>query len=198
MSLPVALTRLRITIRQADRWHGRPLYEAIVERARKNGLAAERVWKGIVGFGVDSRLCDRHALAVSEDLPVLGVAAVQLAVAIIIVASVWVAPFSERFFIPENFSRELRFRRGRFHTTGSAPSNTHDVAALTARRSSSTPRSRTSQFAHRCQNRARTPADRRRACSSLTVPIQTGTPRLRRSRPASFEPALTNRDASTC
>lgn len=62
---------LRIFIGEADRWHGRPLYEAIVEEARKRGLAGATVWKGFMGFGAHSRMHTAKILRLSEDLPVL-------------------------------------------------------------------------------------------------------------------------------
>ena len=45
---------LRIFIGESDRWHGKPLYEAIVEVARREGLAGATVIRGIEGFGADS------------------------------------------------------------------------------------------------------------------------------------------------
>jgi PII-like signaling protein len=51
--------------------HGRPLYQAIVERVRKEGLAGATVLRGIEGFGADSRLHTSRILRLSEDLPVV-------------------------------------------------------------------------------------------------------------------------------
>lgn len=62
---------LRIFIGESDRWHGRPLYQAIVERVRQEGLAGATVIRGIEGFGADSRLHTARILRLSEDLPVL-------------------------------------------------------------------------------------------------------------------------------
>ena len=53
------------------RWHGKPLYQAIVERVRKEGLAGATVLRGIEGFGADSRLHTSRILRLSEDLPVV-------------------------------------------------------------------------------------------------------------------------------
>lgn len=64
-------TLLRIFIGESDRWHGRPLYEAIVEHTRKEGLAGATVLRGIEGFGADSRLHTSRILRLSEDLPVV-------------------------------------------------------------------------------------------------------------------------------
>jgi PII-like signaling protein len=62
---------LRIFIGEADRWHGKPLYEAIVEEARKRGLAGATVWKGCMGFGAHSRMHTAKILRLSEDLPIV-------------------------------------------------------------------------------------------------------------------------------
>ena len=62
---------LRIFIGESDRWHGRPLYQAIVERVREEGLAGATVVRGIEGFGADSRLHTSRILRLSEDLPVV-------------------------------------------------------------------------------------------------------------------------------
>jgi uncharacterized protein len=62
---------LRIFVGESDRWHGKPLYQAIVERVRADGLAGATVLRGIEGFGADSRLHTARILRLSEDLPVL-------------------------------------------------------------------------------------------------------------------------------
>lgn len=62
---------LRIFIGESDRWHGKPLYQAIVERVRAEGLAGATVVRGIEGFGADSHLHTSRILRLSEDLPVV-------------------------------------------------------------------------------------------------------------------------------
>lgn len=62
---------LRIFIGESDRWHGRPLYEAIVQRVREAGLAGATVIRGIEGFGAHSRIHTSRILRLSEDLPVV-------------------------------------------------------------------------------------------------------------------------------
>ncbi len=62
---------LRIHLGESDRWHGRPLYEAIVQQARKDHLAGATVLKGSMGFGAASRIHTAKLLALSEDLPVV-------------------------------------------------------------------------------------------------------------------------------
>jgi PII-like signaling protein len=62
---------LRIYIGENDRWHGQPLYHAIVERLRQAGLAGATVLRGIEGFGAKQHLHTTRLLSLSEDLPLL-------------------------------------------------------------------------------------------------------------------------------
>ena len=62
---------LAIYIGETDHWHGRPLYAAIVERARELGMAGATVTRGIMGFGANSRIHTTAILRLSEDLPVV-------------------------------------------------------------------------------------------------------------------------------
>jgi PII-like signaling protein len=62
---------LRIYIGESDRWHGRPLHEALVLKAREMGLAGATVVRGLEGFGAHSRIHTAKVLRLSEDLPLL-------------------------------------------------------------------------------------------------------------------------------
>lgn len=62
---------LRVFCGESDTWHGKPLYEAIVERLRKEGMAGATVLRGIEGFGAKSHLHTSRLLRLSEDLPVV-------------------------------------------------------------------------------------------------------------------------------
>ena len=62
---------LRVYIGESDQWEGKPLYMAIVERVKKEGLAGCTVIRGIEGFGASSRIHTARILRLSEDLPVL-------------------------------------------------------------------------------------------------------------------------------
>ncbi len=62
---------LRIFIGENDHWHGRPLYEAITLKAREMGLAGATVYRGMMGFGADSRMHTSKVLRLSEDLPIV-------------------------------------------------------------------------------------------------------------------------------
>lgn len=60
----------RIFVGEADRWEGVPLYEAIVQRARDQGLAGATVLRGFEGFGAHSLMHSARA-AVGQDLPIV-------------------------------------------------------------------------------------------------------------------------------
>ena len=62
---------LRIFVGESDNWHGRPLYEAIVKKARELNLAGATVLRGAMGFGANSRLHTAKILRLSEDMPIL-------------------------------------------------------------------------------------------------------------------------------
>jgi PII-like signaling protein len=62
---------VRIFIGENDRWRGKPLYEAIVSRAREEGLAGATVLRGLMGFGAASRIHTAKVLRLSEDLPIV-------------------------------------------------------------------------------------------------------------------------------
>ena len=63
--------RVRVYIGESDRWQGRPLFTAIVERCRKDGIAGATVLRGIESYGANSRIHTARILQLSEDLPVV-------------------------------------------------------------------------------------------------------------------------------
>jgi uncharacterized protein len=71
MKLPAEAELLRIFVGENDRYHGRPLDEAIVEEARRRGMAGATVLRGTLGFGAKSRIHTTKILRLSEDLPVV-------------------------------------------------------------------------------------------------------------------------------
>jgi PII-like signaling protein len=62
---------LRIFIGEDDKTDGRPLYEAIVLKAREVQLAGATILRGPMGFGHSSRLHTAKILRLSEDLPIV-------------------------------------------------------------------------------------------------------------------------------
>jgi PII-like signaling protein len=71
MKLPAEAKLLRIFIGEADKFEGKPLYEAIVNLAREKGMAGATVLRGLMGFGADSKMHTAKILRLSEDLPMV-------------------------------------------------------------------------------------------------------------------------------
>ena len=71
MNLPEEALLLRIFIGESDRCEHRPLYEAIVIKARERGLAGATVLRGPMGFGKSSHLHTAKILRLSMDLPMV-------------------------------------------------------------------------------------------------------------------------------
>jgi PII-like signaling protein len=71
MRIPQDGYLLRIFIGESDQWHGKPLYEAIVLKARELHLAGATVLRGPMGFGANSHLHTTKILRLSEDLPMI-------------------------------------------------------------------------------------------------------------------------------
>ena len=64
-------TLMRIHIGERDKYHGRPLYEAIVQLLRSRGFAGATVFRGIMGFGASARVHTEKVLRLSLDLPIV-------------------------------------------------------------------------------------------------------------------------------
>ena len=64
-------TLMRILIGESDKYHGKPLYEALLERFRKKGLAGATVLRGVAGFGAGSVVHTEKVLRLSLDLPIV-------------------------------------------------------------------------------------------------------------------------------
>ena len=71
MTIPRQAMLLRIFIGEDDRFEHKPLYEAIVLKAREMHLGGATVLRGPLGFGHSSRLHSAKVLRLSEDLPVV-------------------------------------------------------------------------------------------------------------------------------
>lgn len=71
MKLLEQAERIRIYTGEDDKYKGRPFVEAIVEEARKLGLAGATVFRGMSGFGANSLIHTTKILRLSEDLPVV-------------------------------------------------------------------------------------------------------------------------------
>ncbi|MFZ0711291.1 MAG: DUF190 domain-containing protein [Terrimicrobiaceae bacterium] len=71
MELPEDALLIRIFIGESDRYGRRPLYEAIVSKAREMGMAGATVLRGPMGFGASSRIHSAKVLQLSMDLPLI-------------------------------------------------------------------------------------------------------------------------------
>src|SRR5438874_12817174 len=71
MEVPHDSMLLRIFIGESDRWNHKPLYEAIVLKAREMHLGGATVLRGPMGFGKSSRMHTAKILRLSMDLPIV-------------------------------------------------------------------------------------------------------------------------------
>ncbi|MGE0109919.1 MAG: DUF190 domain-containing protein [Bdellovibrionales bacterium] len=71
MNLPQESLLLRIFLGESDQFESKPLYEAIVLKAREQHLAGATVLRGPMGYGKSSRLHRANFLELSEDLPLI-------------------------------------------------------------------------------------------------------------------------------
>lgn len=65
-----AASMLRVHLGEDDRWRGKPLYEAIVEKCRELGIAGVTVYRGIEGFGASTRIRHKSHWIFSKDAPI--------------------------------------------------------------------------------------------------------------------------------
>ncbi|MGB8354123.1 MAG: DUF190 domain-containing protein [Chthoniobacteraceae bacterium] len=71
MKTPSNQKLLRVFIGEADSWEHKPLYEAIVLKARELGLAGATVLRGPMGYGAKSHIHTSKILRLSVDLPIV-------------------------------------------------------------------------------------------------------------------------------
>src|SRR3989440_1592464 len=71
MHIPQDAVLLRIFVGERDGYEHRPLYEAIVLKARELQLEGETVLRGPMGFGKSSHLHTAKILRLSMDLPMV-------------------------------------------------------------------------------------------------------------------------------
>ena len=64
-------TLMRIHIGESDKWHGKPLYEAIVQLLRKEGFSGVTVLRGVAGYGGSSIYHTDKLIRLSQDLPII-------------------------------------------------------------------------------------------------------------------------------
>lgn len=71
MKLPSECQLLRIFIGESSKYEGKPLYEWLVIKAKEHGLAGATVFRGLMGFGANSRIRTSKILRLSLDLPII-------------------------------------------------------------------------------------------------------------------------------
>lgn len=71
MKITGSARMVRIYVGESDKWHGQPLYMAILLKAREMGLAGATVLRGLAGYGAHSRIHTANILRLSEDLPMV-------------------------------------------------------------------------------------------------------------------------------
>jgi uncharacterized protein len=67
----IAGKRLRLFIGEAAQWHGRPLYQVIVEQAWQHGIRGAIVQRGIEGFGPEHHLSSERLPDIAVNLPLI-------------------------------------------------------------------------------------------------------------------------------
>lgn len=63
--------RLRIYIGESDTWTHRPTFRAIVEKAKELDMAGASVFRGLMGYGANSRIHTSTIVDLSGDLPIV-------------------------------------------------------------------------------------------------------------------------------
>lgn len=61
---------LKIYLGEADKYNGKPLYEALVLEAREAGMAGATAYKGIISFGASHSIHTMKIFALSTDMPI--------------------------------------------------------------------------------------------------------------------------------
>ncbi|MCC7155682.1 MAG: DUF190 domain-containing protein [Bryobacterales bacterium] len=62
---------LRVFLGEADRWHGEPLYDAIIKKLRMMEISGATVYRGILGYGAKGHEHKRSFFHPTRDLPVM-------------------------------------------------------------------------------------------------------------------------------
>jgi PII-like signaling protein len=70
MTLNGRAKMIRIHFGEDDRRDGKPLYEVIIEEARRRDMAGATAYRGFEGYGASSRIHRKHRFA-SSDLPIM-------------------------------------------------------------------------------------------------------------------------------
>ena len=69
MQAPQPAKLLRIHLAEHDRYEGKPLYEAVVEKCRELSVAGATVFRGLEGYGDSAEIHRAHLIA--HDQPIV-------------------------------------------------------------------------------------------------------------------------------
>jgi PII-like signaling protein len=62
---------LLVVVNEADVWHNRPLYQAVVERLHQLGVAGATAQAGLMGFGHHMRVHHKGLFGIADDRPIV-------------------------------------------------------------------------------------------------------------------------------
>jgi uncharacterized protein len=62
---------LRVYFGESDRWQGKPLQEAILDRCEELGIASAVVYRGVEGYGSSTRIHRASLWKFSRDAPIM-------------------------------------------------------------------------------------------------------------------------------
>ncbi len=68
---PTQGKRIRVFVGEAQKWHGKPLYRALVETAQQHDALGATVLHGIEGFGPDHLLSTERLPDIADNLPMI-------------------------------------------------------------------------------------------------------------------------------
>ena len=71
MKLEGKARMLRIHFGEDDKWQGKPLFRAIVEKCRELDIAGATVLRGVEGYGASTLVRRAHLLSFSHDAPLM-------------------------------------------------------------------------------------------------------------------------------
>ncbi len=71
MKLAGKAKMLRVYFGEDDKWNGKPLYRAIVEKCRELDIAGATVLRGAAGYGASTLIHRSHVFSLSHDAPLM-------------------------------------------------------------------------------------------------------------------------------
>jgi uncharacterized protein len=111
---------IRIHLSESDRWHDKPLHEAILAKCLELGIAGATVYRGLEGFGASASVHHARSWPFSKDAPIMvsvidTTSQVELLLPhleAMVAEESWRSPMYMWFFIPPPLRRKSNRRRG--------------------------------------------------------------------------------------